>query len=252
MILRGELVSYLDELLECANFQDHAPNGLQIEGKNIINKICTAVTAAEETIDQAIVLKADALLVHHGYFWRGEDASITGIKRQRVAKLLNHEISLFAYHLPLDCHPDLGNNALLGKLLNPSSIRIHCVGKTPNLLWTGKFKKIKSSEQFAIELKKKFGRKPQYVSGGAHLIAQVAWCSGAAQDFIEKAYELGADAYISGEISERTYYQAKELGIHYYGCGHHATERHGIYALGSHLASKFQLQHQFIDSANPV
>lgn len=252
MIKRDDLASYLYELLACANFNDYAPNGVQIEGAEKISRICTAVTASEAVIEQAIELKAEALLVHHGYFWRGEASVITGMKRRRIAKLLSHDISLLAYHLPLDCHPELGNNACLAKLFDFQSINRHDAGKTPHLLWSGSLEQDKTAQEFAAQLEIKLGRKPLYIQGTDKLVRRVAWCSGAAQDFIEEAHALGVDAYLSGEVSERTYYQAQELGLHYFACGHHATERYGIQALGQHLVEQFKLQHQFIDSSNPV
>ncbi|KTD25707.1 putative NIF3-like protein 1 [Legionella lansingensis] len=252
MIARDALASYLHDLLSCADFNDYAPNGLQVEGKTNIQRICTAVTASAETIEHALVLQADALLVHHGYFWRGEEPNITGMKRQRLGKLLTHDISLFAYHLPLDCHPEFGNNASLAKRLNLSTTEMHRAGKTANLLWSGVFGEPKVIPEFLSELEQQLQRKPLHIAGKAKVIKRLAWCTGAAQDFIEDAYHLGADAYISGEISERTYYQAKELGIHYFACGHHATERYGIQELGKHLAVNFQLEHYFIDSSNPI
>nr|WP_302473916.1 Nif3-like dinuclear metal center hexameric protein [Legionella sp. PL877] len=246
------MASYLDELLGCANFNDYAPNGIQIEGGKTITRLCTAVTASIDAIEQAIALQAEALLVHHGYFWRGEEAIITGIKKQRIARLIAQDMTLFAYHLPLDCHPELGNNACLARLFNLNSIRMHRAGKTADLLWTGEFEQGKTAKKFQMELEEKLGRRPLHIQGSNKPIHKLAWCSGAAQDFIEEAYRLGADAYVSGEISERTYYQARELGIHYFACGHHATERYGVRALGDHLALHFQLEHHFIDSANPV
>jgi dinuclear metal center YbgI/SA1388 family protein len=252
VILRDELAAYLHELLACATMDDYAPNGVQIEGAGQIRKICTAVTASLDAINQAVSLKADALLVHHGYFWRGEAPLITGTKRERIAKLINHDLNLFAYHLPLDCHTELGNNACLAKLFNLESIKQHQVGKTANLLWSGSLAKPISAEDFAKQIKDKLHRTPLHISGTEKTIYRLAWCSGAAQDFIEQADSLGVDAYLSGEISERTYYQAKELGIHYFACGHHATERYGVQALGNHLANKYGLEHYFIDSSNPV
>lgn len=252
MIKRKELSSYLHELLNCAQYNDYAPNGLQVEGKEDIKRICSAVTASEEVISQAVALQADALLVHHGYFWRGEDPVITGMKRQRITTLLGHQINLFAYHLPLDCHTELGNNACLAKLLSVTGLQMHKVGNTANLLWSGTLAHPMDSNMFTGFLEKTFARSPLHIAGSDRTIHSIAWCSGAAQDFIEDAWRLGVDAYLSGEISERTYYQAKELGIHYYSCGHHATERYGIQSLGQYLASHFNLKHQFIDSDNPV
>lgn len=252
MILRDELGLYLADFLHCADFNDYAPNGLQIEGKSEISRICTAVTASAEVISEAVKLKADALLVHHGYFWRGEDPIIKGIKKQRISKLLCHDVSLFAYHLPLDCHTTLGNNACLAQLFSFKSIKMHSAGKTENLLWSGQLTKALTATELSTQLQEKLGREPLHIAGSDKPIQQLAWCSGAAQDFIEEAQALGVDAYFSGEVSERSYYLAKELGIHYFACGHHATERFGIQALGNHLADKFALVHTFIDSANPI
>lgn len=252
MIIRTELDAYLQDLLLCAKFSDYAPNGLQIEGKPQIARICTAVTASDEVISQAIQFKADALLVHHGYFWRGEPGIITGMKRQRIAKLLNSDINLFAYHLPLDCHLELGNNACIAQVLQLNSVSSHKAGGTENLLWSGSLPTSLKAEDFAVVLEKAFARTPQHIASHNRPITRIAWCSGAAQDYIVDASELGVDAFISGEISERTYYQAKELAIDYFACGHHATERLGIQALGEHLAKKYQLVHQFLDSNNPV
>ncbi|MBI2785127.1 MAG: Nif3-like dinuclear metal center hexameric protein [Legionella longbeachae] len=252
MITKEELALYLNQLLGCDKYTDYAPNGMQVEGKGQIKRICTAVTASEDVISQAINWRADALVVHHGYFWRGEAPVITGIKQKRINKLLANEINLFAYHLPLDCHPDLGNNACLAKLFAVDSVCMHRAGGTDNLLWSGKLSQTMSHTDFSDFLAKKLNRPPLLIIGNNKPITHIAWCSGGAQDFIEDACCLGVDAYLSGEVSERTYYQAKELGIHYYSCGHHATERYGIQALGNHLASHFELKHMFIDSDNPI
>lgn len=252
MISRDELSIYLHDYLACDVFNDYAPNGLQVEGGQTVNKICTAVTASQGIIKQAVAQNADALLVHHGYFWRGEDAIISGMKRKRIGQLIAHNINLYAYHLPLDCHADIGNNACLGQLFGVDSIRMHSVGKTINLLWSGTLSTPVKAQEFSDLIHTKLKRKPLFISGTDKLIHRIAWCSGAAQDYIEEACRLGVDAYLSGEVSERTYYQAEELGIHYFACGHHATERYGIQALGHHLSERFKLQHQFIDSDNPV
>lgn len=252
MISRNELSSYLNQFLSCDRFNDYAPNGIQVEGKEQIKRICTAVTASDEVIEQAISWKADALLVHHGYFWRGEAPVITGMKRQRLNKLLRNDINLLAYHLPLDCHLELGNNACLAKLFGVESAQTHRAGGTDNLLWSGSLSKEMTDFEFTQLLTKQLKRPPLSIVGNEKPINRIAWCSGGAQDFIDEAHRLGVDAYLSGEVSERTYYQAKELGIRYYACGHHATERYGIQALGEYLATYFKLQHQFVDSANPV
>lgn len=252
MIHRDELKAFLDDYLACTTFHDAAPNGIQVEGKSNIKRICTAVTASNDVIARAIHCKADALLVHHGYFWRGEDPVLTGMKRTRIGQLLRHDLNLFAYHLPLDCHPELGNNARIGRLLHAQDIRMHMAGKTPNLLWTGYLHAPLTPKQFTHQLTDHFKRKPLHIAGNDQDIHHIAWCSGGAQDYIEDAHRLGADAYISGEISERTFYQAQELNIHYFACGHHATERYGIQALGEFLQERLGLTHQFLDTDNPV
>ena len=252
MISRDELVDYLNNYLACSAFSDYAPNGLQVEGKSTIKTICTAVTASQAIIQHAAELKTDALIVHHGFFWRGESPVITGIKRQRISQLINHNINLLAYHLPLDCHTDVGNNICIARLLDLINITSHPAGTTPDLLWSGHLKQPTTLELFSSHLADIFKRTPLCISGSSKPISRIAWCSGAAQDFIEDAYRLGADTYISGEVSERTYYQAQELGINYFACGHHATERFGIQALGEWLGQRFGLNHQFLDCDNPV
>lgn len=252
MITRQALTAFLDDYLACTTLNDYAPNGLQVEGKSTIRTICTAVTASYDVICRAVSLNADALLVHHGYFWRGEDAVLTGMKRQRVGKLISHDLNLFAYHLPLDCHAEIGNNACIGKLLGIQDPRSHTAGKVPNLLWSGTFPHPIAADKFSEQLMDIFKRQPLHIAGTDKKITRLAWCSGGAQDFIEDAYRLGVDAYLSGEVSERTYYQAQELGMHYFACGHHATERYGIQALGDFLSNRFELSHQFLDTDNPV
>ncbi len=252
MMTRDALALYLKDYLACDRFNDYAPNGLQVEGRDAIKRICTAVTASLEAITKAITLKADALLVHHGYFWRGEDPVITGMKHKRLSLLIKHDVNLFAYHLPLDCHIELGNNACLGQLLELEDVKTHDAGKTQNLLWSGSLNTPLSTSELTNYLSSKLQREPLCISGSSKPVQRLAWCTGAAQDYIEDAHRLGVDAFISGEISERTYYQAQELGLHYYACGHHATERYGIQALGKHLATTFGVHHQFIDSSNPV
>ncbi|CEG56349.1 Nif3-like dinuclear metal center hexameric protein [Legionella fallonii] len=252
MIRRRDLSNYLHDFLNCASYNDYAPNGLQVEGEEQIQRICTAVTASEDVISRAVAWQADTLLVHHGYFWRGEESVITGMKRQRIGKLLQNNLNLFAYHLPLDCHVELGNNACLAKLLPINSFKTHKINKMDNLLWSGTLTQPMQGTLLADFLEKTFALRPVHIAGNDKIISSIAWCTGAAQDYIEDAWKLGVDAYLSGEVSERTYYQAKELGIHYYSCGHHATERYGIQALGEYLASYFKLEHLFLDSDNPI
>lgn len=251
MIKRDKLVSYINSYLSCTNFKDYAPNGLQVEGCDDIKKICTSVTAGKDSIEKAIENGADALLVHHGYFWRGEKPVVTGVMKRRLSLLLQNDLNLLAYHLPLDAHKLVGNNACLAKKFNVKNITQHSINDVPDILWMGELDSEISPHNFEDFLTKILQR-PMHLLGGDKKIKKIAWCSGAAQDLIEEAAFLGADAYISGESSERTFYLARELGIHYFCCGHHATERYGIQALGKHLSDKFKLEHHFIDSNNPV
>lgn len=252
MISRDNLSIYLNQYLACHDYNDFSPNGVQVEGRDEIRTICSAVTASQDAIEQAIAYNADALIVHHGYFWRGESPVIVGMKRKRLADLLSNDINLFAYHLPLDCHLSIGNNAEIGRLLSIKNINTHKVSGVSNLLWSGDLTCEMTISSLSSALHKVFNRKPFSISSSINKIQKIAWCSGGAQDYIEDAARLGVDAFISGEVSERTYYQAKELGINYFACGHHATERFGIQALGSHLCDEFSLVHKFIDSENPV
>ncbi|MGL5359259.1 MAG: Nif3-like dinuclear metal center hexameric protein [Shewanella sp.] len=248
---RTELAQYLADFLQVSAFKDYAPNGLQVEGKDKINTIVTGVSACQALIDEAIRLKADAILVHHGFFWKNEPEVITGMKQRRIKALLSHDISLFGYHLPLDAHPMLGNNATLARqltILNPEAVAEVAQG----LLWRGKLDLPMSAREFAGVLERALGRAPLHIGDGAAPIQELAWCSGGAQDYIDIAAKLGVDAFISGEVSERTFHSAVEQGIHYYAAGHHATERFGIQALGRHLAREFALEHHFVDIVNPV
>lgn len=245
---RNELVEYLDNYLQCARYKDAAPNGLQISGKNQIEKIIVAVTASQSILDFAAAEKADAVLVHHGYFWKGETQCITGVKRNRIARLLQHDINLLAYHLPLDAHPIVGNNAQLGLQLGLRNIKPLDDG----LLYSGELLEPLTGQVFQKYIAQILGRLPQHIAVLNRPIKTLAWCTGAAQDHIIQAAELGVDAFLSGEISERTYYLAQELGIDYFACGHHATERYGIQALGQHLAEQFPLTIEFVDTDNPV
>ncbi|MDF1758845.1 MAG: Nif3-like dinuclear metal center hexameric protein [Legionellaceae bacterium] len=251
MIKRDELVSYLQKFLECEKFKDYAPNGLQVEGKLNISKICTAVTASEDAIVEAVASGADLLLVHHGYFWKGEKPTITGMMRRRLGLLMEHDINLCAYHLPLDSHAQVGNNACLATLLKVQNTVQHEIDSIPGIMWSGDLSQSVTVSDFTKVISKIL-QKPITLFGGNDEIKTIAWCTGAGQDFIEYASDIGVDAYLSGEISERTYYQSQELKINYFSCGHHATERFGIQSLGEHLATKFNLNHQFIDSNNPI
>jgi dinuclear metal center YbgI/SA1388 family protein len=252
MVQLRELISYCDDLLEMDRFRDYCPNGLQVEGKQQINKIVTGVTASQALIDAAIEADADALLVHHGYFWKGEDARVVGLKKQRIASLLNADISLIAYHLPLDAHPVYGNNVQLAQLLDISVEGRLQEGTDPAIGLYGRLNQPMSGKAFANHIAKVLQRTPLHIETMAQEISTVAWCTGAAQGYIEQAVELGVDAYITGEVSESTVHIARETGIHFYAAGHHATERYGVKALGEHLAADFGLDQQFIDIDNPV
>lgn len=252
MVELKQLLAWCDSTLNVNQFKDYCPNGLQIEGKSVVKKIMTAVTASQQAIDAAIAAQADALLVHHGYFWKGEAAPLTGIKGQRIKKLMQHDISLIAYHLPLDAHPQLGNNAALADLLG-----IHITGaldpseKQP-IGNVGELSQPMSVTQLQQHLSQQLGRVPLHLPGGKPQIKKIGFCTGAAQDFLIKAADLNCDAYISGEVSERTYHDARELGIHYFACGHHATERGGVQRLGQAIAGQFAIAVQFVDFDNPV
>lgn len=247
-----ELVSYTNNLLNIAAFSDYCPNGLQVEGRPKVERLISGVTASRKLIDAAIDRGADALLVHHGYFWRGEDSTVTGIKRERLRRLLAHDVSLLAYHLPLDAHGEFGNNIQLARLLGLSVAGSLSPDSQPAIGLHGTFAEPTTVDGLQRRLCAVLDREPLIIAGGPPTIRTVGWCTGAAQRFIERAVALNLDAYISGEISEQTVHIAREAGIHYFAAGHHATERYGPKALGEHLARQFGLEHDFIDIDNPV
>lgn len=252
MVALTELVKYTNELLDIHQFADYCPNGLQVEGKSELKKIVSGVTASQALVDAAIDAGADGLLVHHGYFWKGEDPCVTGMKRKRLMRLLESGMSLLAYHLPLDAHPELGNNAQLARVLGfkPEGK----FGRAPGdqLGVFGSLDSPIAADALAGHIASKLGRAPQHIAGSSAKIKRIAWCTGAAQGYIDQAVVTGVDAFISGEISEQTVHVVRETGIHFYAAGHHATERYGVQALGEHLAGKFGIDHQFIDIDNPV
>ncbi len=252
MIPRSELLAYLDDLLEPNLFQDYCPNGLQVAGTEHIERIVTGVTASQALIDAAIETEADSIIVHHGYFWRGETQQITGVKQQRLKSLLTHNINLIAYHLPLDAHPKLGNNVQLARWLNIEvDGQIHGSGD-PAIALCGSLTREMSLADFAGKIAHVLKRPPLTIKGHNRPISTIGWCTGAAQGYIQQAAELGLDAFLSGEISEQTVHLARELGIHYIAAGHHATERYGVMALGEMLAQQWPVNVQFIDIDNPV
>ncbi|EED25079.1 conserved hypothetical protein TIGR00486 [Vibrio sp. 16] len=248
-----QLERILNEKLSPQLIKDYAPNGLQVEGKEQIRKIVTGVTASQALIDKAVELNADALLVHHGYFWKGEPEPIRGMKGKRIRTLIKNDINLFGYHLPLDIHPELGNNAELARLLD-IQVEGGMEGHPQSVAMYGRLKTAISGEEFAGRINKVLQRAPLHIApeGADKMIETVGWCTGGGQDFIELAVQQGVDAFISGEISERTTYTAREMGIHYFSAGHHATERYGVKALGEWLADEHGLDVEFIDIDNPV
>ncbi len=243
------LLDYCKQRLDVTAFEDYCPNGLQVEGQGEVRHIVTGVTASLALIRSAVAAGADTLVVHHGYFWKNEPAAIVGMKGERIRLLLHNCLNLLAYHLPLDAHPELGNNVKLGRLIG-------CYASTPvapdSLLWGGELPQPTSAKELADILSRGLNRQPLLIAGGGHPIKRLAWCTGSAQSMIEQAADLAFDAYITGEVSESTVHIARERGIHFYAAGHHATERYGVKALGEELAGKFDLRHEFIDIPNPV
>lgn len=247
-VQRTELQEYLSDLLNVDAFKDYCPNGLQVEGSDSIERIVTGVTASQRLIEEAIAHNAQAILVHHGYFWKGESPSLTGIRKTRIATLLEHDISLFAYHLPLDAHEQYGNNVQLARQLGwtidgPLADSLVLTGR-PDGAETGGSLQRKLSDALDFEV--------VHIGEEADDIESIAWCTGAAQGELQRVIESGIDAFVSGEISEPTVHLAQESGVHYFAAGHHATERGGARALGEHLARQFDIDVQFIDLPIPV
>jgi dinuclear metal center YbgI/SA1388 family protein len=247
-----QLVDQLDQWLQPGQVSDYCPNGLQIEGRAHVGRIVSGVTASQALLDAAVQADADAILVHHGYFWRGEDPRIRGIKKRRLETLLKHDISLIAYHLPLDVHPQWGNNVQLAKQLGLQiEGGLEQDSRNPIGLW-GRLSEPLSASDFSALLERVLERKPQHIKGRGEMISTVGWCTGAAQGYIEHAIGRGLDAFVSGEISEQTVYAARESGVHYFAAGHHATERFGVQAIGERLAAELNIEHLYIELDNPV
>ena len=242
-----EIVAYCSQTLDVGSFDDYCPNGLQVEGRAEVRNIVSGVTASQALLDAAAESGADLLLVHHGYFWRGEPAPLVGMKGRRVRTLLAADISLLAYHLPLDAHPELGNNRQLGLRLGFDS-----GAPVEGLLWGVELPQPLAVRDLAARVDSALGREPLMIGSSALPLRRVAWCTGAAQGMLVQAAAAGFDAFISGEVSEQTVHEARELGILYLSAGHHATERYGVQALGARLADHFALEHRFIDIDNPV
>jgi len=247
-----ELVQRIGQILQPERFRDYCPNGLQVEGRDRVGVLVSGVTASMDFLEAAVREKADAVLVHHGYFWKGEAAAITGMKRRRIATLLHNECSLLAYHLPLDAHPEYGNNAQLAKVLG---LRVHGALQPDDpqgIGFAGALPRAMPAGEFAALLEQRLQRTPLSIGPAERQIRTIGWCTGAAQDWIEHAIALGLDAYLSGEVSERTVHQARENDLHFFAAGHHATERYGVQALGECLAQEFGIRHKFLDLDNPA
>jgi len=252
-----QLEQLINQKLNAQAISDYAPNGLQVEGKSEIKKMITGVTASLALIDHAIQQKADAILVHHGYFWKSENPCIRGIKGERIKRLLVNDINLYGYHLPLDIHPELGNNALLAQLLGIENLQPLEQGSNSIPMW-GMLRESVAAQDFSQQIAQVLGKTPitcdveKFNPNAPRLIHKVGICTGGGQGYIDLAYSQGCDAFISGEISEQTTHSAREQGIHYFACGHHVTERYGIKALGEWLANEYGFDVEFIDIDNPA
>jgi dinuclear metal center YbgI/SA1388 family protein len=250
MIEPAELAAYCDELLAASAVTDYSPNGLQALGTRSIRRLITGVTASRALLDAAADAGGDALLVHHGWFWKGDDPRLTGMHGRRVRVLMASGMSLLGYHLPLDMHPELGNNRSLARVLDIPNPR---AADAEGLIWLGELDEPMAGEDFATRVEARLRRTAVHIRARRDgTVQRIAWCTGGAQRYIGRAAALGADLYLSGEISEQTTHEAKELGLDYIAAGHHATERYGVQALGEHLAEAFALDHRFIDIDNPA
>lgn len=251
MASQQELLQAFDSLLQPARFKDYGPNGLQVEGRREVARIVSGVTASRALIEAAIAVRADAVFVHHGLFWRGHDGRVTGWLKQRLALLLAHDINLLAYHLPLDAHPEVGNNAQLGRVLG---LQASCRFGEQDLGFLGSPEAgpFADARALAAHVEGRLGRQATLVPGDGRPVRQVAWCTGGAQGYFEAAIAAGCDAFLTGEISEPQAHYARETGVAFLACGHHATERYGAPAAAAHVASQLGLAHEFIDIDNPA
>ncbi|SOD41005.1 Nif3-like dinuclear metal center hexameric protein [Nitrosovibrio sp. Nv4] len=246
----NELEIYLNQLLDVGNFRDYCPNGLQVEGRSAVHQLISGVTASFDFLQTAVAAGADAVLVHHGYFWRGEDQCIVGMKHRRIALLMAHDVGLLSYHLPLDAHSKLGNNVQLGQKMGFAETSRF---GDQNIAMQGTLPPhITNLKDLRICIEHALCRTPLVIGEDAKTVRRVAWCTGAAQDYFDEAISLGVDVFITGEISERNVHAARESGVAFISAGHHATERYGVQALGEHLSQKFGIAHRFIDIDNPV
>jgi len=245
------LVAEADRLLDAPRIADYCPNGLQVEGRPQVRRIVSGVTASQALLDAAVEAEADLVLVHHGYFWKGEDARVTGMKQRRLKTLLANDISLLAYHLPLDLHPELGNNVQLARQLEIQVEGALVPGDARVVGLVGALSEPMPARDFARRVHQVLGREPLLVDSDT-LIRRVGWCTGGGQGYIDQAIEAGVDLYLTGEASEQTFHSARENGVAFIAAGHHATERYGVQALGEYLARHFALEHLFIDCPNPI
>lgn len=245
------LVADADHFLDAARIADYCPNGLQVEGRPQVRRIVSGVTASQALLDAALEAEADVVLVHHGYFWKGEDARVVGMKQRRLKTLLSNDISLLAYHLPLDLHPEVGNNMQLARQLD-IQVEGPLVPGDPKVVGlVGSLGEPMKAGDFARRVHEVLGREPLLVDSDA-LIRRIGWCTGGGQGYIDQAIEAGVDLYLTGEASEQTFHSARENGVAFIAAGHHATERYGVQALGEYLARRFALEHLFIDCPNPI
>ncbi len=251
-VTREALLQALDGLLQPARFKDYGPNGLQVEGRSAVRKIVSGVTASRALIEAAIDSDADAIFVHHGLFWRGQSGCVTGWMKQRLALLLAHDVNLYAYHLPLDAHAELGNNAQLGTHLGLSATARFGEQELGFIGGRSDGDSFSSTESLAQHLEYKLNRPVIHAGRAQAAIKNIAWCSGGAQGYFESAIAAGADAFITGEISEPQAHYAREMGVAFLACGHHASERYGAPAAAAHVAAQLGLMHQFIDIDNPA
>jgi len=244
-----QLCEFCDEYLKVDEFIDYCPNGLQVEANAQVENIVCGVTASQALIEAAIAAAADTIIVHHGYFWKGEAQPLTGVKGRRIRSLIKNNINLLAYHLPLDAHPEVGNNVQLARIMDWS---VESRFGDQDLVLEGCPSQPQSLPELSRDIETRLGSRVLAIDAGDHAVTRLAWCTGAAQDFIEVAAARGVDAFVSGEVSEPTFHLAREMGIHYIAAGHHATERYGVQALASEIASRFGIRQQFIDIPNPV
>jgi dinuclear metal center YbgI/SA1388 family protein len=249
MATRNEIDGYLAALLSVDRFKDYGPNGLQVEGRSEVVRLVSGVTASLALIDAAIAARADALLVHHGVFWRGQDGRLTGWLAERVRRLMAHGVSLFAYHLPLDAHAQYGNNAQLGARLG---LEADARFGEQELGFAAPAARERTLEALAQRLQAELGRAPLVLPGDDRALARIGWCTGGAQGYFEAAVAAGVDVFLTGEVSEPQAHLARETGVAFIACGHHATERYGAPALAAHVAERFGLEHRFIEIDNPA